>query len=77
VGGIVTSVAVSTQIRLTREGDGKVLFRGDFAAVTTLEALDMSVLGRDITDLFAVVVDRPGNAICLLTQSHRYHVTEG
>jgi hypothetical protein len=77
VGGTVDSVAVSTEIRLTREGQGKVLFRGEFAAVTALEALDMSVLGRDITDLFAVVVDRPANVICLLSQSHRYHVTPG
>jgi len=77
VGGTVDSVAVSTQIRLTRDGQGKVLFRGEFAAVTALEALDMSVLGRDITDMFAVVVDHPGNAVCLVSQPHRYEITQG
>jgi len=33
-------------------------------AVTDLEALDISVLGRDITGLFAVIVDRPA-MLCL------------
>jgi hypothetical protein len=75
VGGTVDSVIVKSEIRLTRDGDGKVLFRGEFAAVTALESLDMSVLGRDITDLFAVVMDRPGGVVCLLSQSHGYHVT--
>lgn len=48
-----------------------MLFRGQFAAVTDLEALDLSVLGRDITGLFAVVVDQPGNLVSLLAQQHR------
>ncbi len=34
----------------------------------------MSVLGRDITDLFAAIVDRPGNVVCLLGQNHRYKI---
>jgi hypothetical protein len=37
-----------------------------------LEVLDMNVLGRDIAGLFAVIVDRPGNVVCLLGQRHRY-----
>jgi hypothetical protein len=32
----------------------------------------MSVLGRDITNLFAVIVDRPGDAVCLVGQGHLY-----
>lgn len=35
------------------------MFRGQYAAVTEVEALDISVLGRDITGLFAVIVDQP------------------
>jgi predicted aspartyl protease len=58
VGGIVDAVSVATQIQLRREDAGNVVFRGQYAAVTELEALDMSVLGRDITDVFAVIVDR-------------------
>lgn len=74
VGGEVNSVVVETQVRLTREESGKVVLRGQYAAVTELQALDMSVLGRDIAGLFAVVVDRPGNVVCLLGQRHRYAI---
>jgi hypothetical protein len=52
LGGRADAVAVETQTRLTRETAGKVIFRGRFAAVTELEARDISVLGRDITGLF-------------------------
>ena len=76
VGGMTESVVVDTQIRLTHDADGKVLFKGRFAALTMLEALDMCVLGRDITDLFAVIVDRPGNAVTLVGQRHRYRIEE-
>jgi hypothetical protein len=64
----------STQIQLTRETGSKVTFRGEYAAVTEVEALDTCVLGRDITGLFAVVVDQPGNVVCLLSQRHRYAI---
>jgi predicted aspartyl protease len=76
VRGVADSVVVETQVRLTREEAGKVVFRGQYAAVTQLEALDMSVLGRDITGLFAVVVDRPRNVVCLLGQRHHYTIQQ-
>jgi len=77
VGGIVSSVVVETQIRFRREaGRGTVVFHGQYAAVTEREALDISVLGRDITGLFAVVVDQPGNVVCLLGQQHRYTIEQ-
>jgi hypothetical protein len=72
LGGLVSSIIVDTAIQLFQELGGEVTFRGQFAAVTDAEALDMSVLGRDITGLFAVIVDRPGNVVCLLGQRHRY-----
>src|ERR671925_585830 len=40
VGGMVDSVIVETQIQLTREDAGNVVFRGRYVAVTELEALD-------------------------------------
>jgi hypothetical protein len=76
LGGVVNSVPVETQIRLTREGAGKVLFRGRFVGVTALEALDMSVLGRDVTGPFAVIADEPGDVVCLLAQRHRYTIRQ-
>ncbi len=76
VGGLVESVVVETQIRFSRETGNKVVFRSQYAAVTSNEALDISVLGRDITCLFAVIVDQPGNVVCLLSQRHRYTIEQ-
>ena len=76
VGGLVNSILLDTAIRLFRESGGEVTFRGQFTAVTDPETLDMSVLGRDITSLFAVIVDRPGDVVCLVRPRHRYVVTE-
>lgn len=72
LGGIATSVIVETQVRFNDEARGTVTFRGRYAAVIEREALDMSVLGRDITGLFALIVDRPGDVVCLLGQRHQY-----
>ena len=76
LGGVVSSVSVETKIRLTHENGATVHFRGEFAAVMELEALDMCVLGRDITGLFAVIVDQPGDVVCLLREGHRYVIEE-
>jgi len=74
LGGLADSVVVETQIQLTRETGGQVAFHGQYAAVIEIEALDVSILGRDITGLFAVIVDQPGNVVCLLGQRHRYTI---
>jgi predicted aspartyl protease len=76
VGGMVDSVIVETQIQLTREDAGNVVFRGRYVAVTELEALDINILGRDITDMFAVIVDRPRDVVCLVGQRHRYSIEQ-
>jgi len=41
----------------THEERTKVLFRREFAAVNELEALNVCVLGRDVTGLFAGDLD--------------------
>lgn len=74
LGGIVSSVVVDTQVRFPQVDGGPVTVRGFYAAVTVPEALDMSVLGRDITGLFTVIVDQPGQVVCLLGQRHRYRI---
>jgi hypothetical protein len=76
VGGAVATVVVDAKIRLMREDGSAVMFQGTFAGFTHPEAMDMSVLERDITNLFAVIVDRPGNAVLLLGQQHGYRVIE-
>jgi len=72
IGGVVDVVVVTTQIRLTRENAQKVVFRGEYAACGNQETLDMSVLGRDLLDMFALIVDRNNNLVCLLGVRHRY-----
>lgn len=76
VGGIVNSVLLETQIRFYRETGSPVVFRGQYRAITEIEALDISVLGRDIMGLFSVLVDQPGNVVCLLGQQHRYTIEQ-
>ena len=76
IGGVVTTSIVETRLRLTRENHGKVMLRGQYAAVTEAEVLDMSVLGRDVTNLFAMIVDWPQRVVCLLGQRHQYTLTQ-
>ena len=77
VGGQAASVVIDTVIEMERDDGVPVHFNGRFAAVTTPGMLDMSVLGREITNLFAVIVDRPGDVVCLLGAGHHYQVVPG
>ena len=61
---------------LVQDDDAPAVFRGRYSAFTQLESLDMSVLGRDITRMFAVVVDRPNGVVALVRPSHRYRILE-
>jgi hypothetical protein len=70
LGGDAESVSVETEMRIRDEAGAAVLFRGRFAGVTDPEALDISILGRDITDLFTVVVDRSGDRVVLVRPPH-------
>ena len=76
VGGVAACVTVSTQIRIPREADVPVVFTSRYAAFTDPGSADMSVLGRDVLDLFAVIVDRRRNIVCLMCQRHDYTVVE-
>lgn len=74
VGGISEAVLIPTTLRLAHDMGEKVVFRGQFHAFTDPAALDMSGLGRDILNFFAVIVDHPGVRVCLLGQRHRYRI---
>lgn len=76
LGGVAEFVTVQSGIRLIRESGAPVTFQGQYAATTEAEALDMSVLGRDITGLFAAIVDQPGDVVFLLGQRHRYRIEQ-
>ena len=71
-GGLAPSVWVQTSLRLQRDDGGTVTFKSHFVGFTALAALDMSLLGRDVLNFFAVIVDQPHNVVCLLTERHQY-----
>ena len=77
VGGKAAAVVVETQIHMKRDTGEEVLFKGHFSAFTDVTTLDMSVLGRDITNLFAVIVDRLQDLVCLLGHGQRYIIVPG
>lgn len=76
VGGVASALIVETRMRLTRENNGNVMFRGQYAAITEAEALDISVLGRDVTNLFAIIVDWPQRVVYLVGQRHQYTIIQ-
>ena len=75
LGGIVETVIVATQIRLLRDDGQMAIFRGDYPACTDYEALDMSVLGRDILDMFASIIDRQNDIVTIIGGLHSYTIT--
>jgi predicted aspartyl protease len=77
LGGGTDSVVIETRLLLTRDNGNPVVFNSHWAAVTEPAALDLCILGRDITDLFAVIIDRPQQVVCLLRDRHRYTIIQG
>ena len=74
VGGISDSAEIATQILIPYRGGGSAVFRGQYSAATEFESLDISILGRDILNLFSVIVDRPSNVVALIRPPHRYAI---
>ncbi len=75
VGGAAAAHFFRSAVRVPYSATGNAVFNGLFAGFVADGGLDMSVLGRDILNLFAVILDRPGEVVSLLSQSHRYAVT--
>jgi hypothetical protein len=71
VGGKSESLEFRSVLRMCRSDGVMVHFRGDFAAGAD-DDFDMSVLGRDITNHFALVIDRPQDTVCLLYNGEVY-----
>jgi predicted aspartyl protease len=69
-GGRIDTVSIRTQLRLDRDEGTPTIFHGEYAACTRPEALDMSVLGRDILDLFTLVMDRQNDQLAILGGQH-------
>jgi hypothetical protein len=76
ISGVCESVVVKTVVELTRDDKGIVHLRGDFAAFTDLAANDLSILGRDILNLFDVILSRRRSEVLLLASNHQYRVEQ-
>jgi hypothetical protein len=76
LGGLASATLVESALRLYDTSGRPVVINTPFLALTDPSALDMSVLGRDLMNLFALIVDRPGKRVCLLGQNHSYRVVE-
>jgi hypothetical protein len=76
VGGSTTTVSVSTQIRFALQNGDRLIIDGKLAGFTKPGAIDTNVLGRDIMNLFAVIVDKPGNSVWLVGKGHRYSIAK-
>ena len=74
VGGLADSVNVTTRICLQRDDGQWITLRGTYAACVQQEILDISVLGRDILNIFAVIVDRAADRVVLLHGSDSYAI---
>jgi hypothetical protein len=55
----------------TRDGSW---IKAPFLLDTGADRTVMSVLGRDVTNLFAVIIDWPQRFVCLLGQQHQYTI---
>jgi hypothetical protein len=75
VGGSAAFVLRDTAIELTRDDGASITIRGRFAAFTDQSALDVSILGRDVTDNFDVIISRRRDEVLLLAPNHRYDVS--
>jgi len=76
IGGSSRFVEVTTLIELPRQDGQPVQLEAPFAGSTDLDALDYSLLGRDVLDHFDLILSKRRNEILLVAGIHRYAVTE-
>jgi hypothetical protein len=76
VGGAVETLRVWTRMRLTKEDGTKVFSNGYYSAFSNPAALDHPVLGRDVLQHFALIVDYVGDTVCRVREGHRYVIQE-
>jgi hypothetical protein len=74
VGGHSQFRVVNTLVEFTKDDGGPVRVRGEYAAFTDPTATDLSILGRDVLDLFDVIVSRRREEVLLLAGDHQYRV---
>ena len=74
IGGGVETWEVHTTLRLRRTDGTPAGIPGTYSAFQVEDALEMSVLGYDVIHLFALIVDKPGDTVCLFRPPHHYTI---
>jgi len=74
IGGSVRFIDVETSVGFSRDDGQRVTIRGSFAVFTEIESADLSILGRDVTNNFSVIYDRPNEVVSLLAPPHSYEI---
>ena len=74
IGGASSFVVVKTTLELACDDGVPVHFSGEIAALTSPQASDLSILGRDILDQFDVILSKPRDEVVLLSQHHHYQI---
>ena len=77
VGGQTDSVLVSATVPFLTQAGHPVRIHGEFAAFTDPTATDLSILGRDILDLFDLIISRRQNEILMIAANQRSRVQPG
>jgi hypothetical protein len=74
VGGRSGYVLLRTVIELSRDDGGVMRIEAEYAAFTDPSSSDLSILGRDVLNVFDVIVSRRRNEVVLLHGEHAYHI---
>jgi hypothetical protein len=74
IGGRSEYVVLSTTLEFTTTIDSTARVTGPYSAFLDPEAMDISVLGRDVLANFDVIISRRRNEVLLLAGQHRYSV---
>ncbi len=75
IGGGIETLEVWTTLQLTGQDGNRMNISGAFAT-TSEDSLSESILGYDILQYFALIVDRPGNTVCLIRSPHQYTIQD-
>lgn len=70
--GEIDAVEIPTAVAMLSELDQVLTFRGEYAATTVPDMFRLNILGRDILQSFAVIVDYPGRIVTLVCDRHQY-----
>ncbi|HZZ81478.1 MAG TPA: hypothetical protein VFE62_23450 [Gemmataceae bacterium] len=74
IGGGQAYVRVLATLRLPRMDGGTATVQASFPAFTDAGAIEFSILGRDVLDLFDVILSRKRNEVVLLAPPSRYEI---